>query len=58
MLWLIFYLFCLVLLAKVSLWFLDPYFVYKRRTLNKDIEYWVRGTKVTKQSIGTPYLLE
>jgi len=30
-------------------WFLNPYFVYKKRTQNKDIEFYIAGKMITKQ---------
>ena len=49
MLWSIICVVSLILFIKGVQWFLSPYFVYKNRTMNKDIEFWVGGTKQTKE---------
>ena len=44
-----------VMLYKGLCWFLDPYFVYSRRSNNKDIELFINGVKSHTQ--GIPFLL-
>lgn len=48
MFWSIIWVFSALIFFKVARWFLDPYFVYKSRTTNKDIEFWVGGAKQSK----------
>jgi hypothetical protein len=38
----------LYLVIKGIRWFLDPYFVYNRRKMDKDIEMYINGKKFTK----------
>ena len=38
-------------------WFFDPYFIYSRRRLDKDIEFFINGKKMTKSQTGLPFLL-
>lgn len=47
----------LFLMMKVIRWFLDPYFVYNRRKMDKDIEMYINGKKFTKSQLGLPFLL-
>lgn len=45
------------LLARGIRWFLDPYFIYRNRKMDKDLEFYIQGKKQTKQQIGLPFLL-
>lgn len=47
----------LCLILKGIRWFLDPYFVYNRRKMDKDIEMYINGKKFTKSQLGLPFLL-
>ena len=44
-----------MMVYKGLCWFLDPYFVYSRRSTNKDIELYINGVKTHTQ--GIPFLL-
>lgn len=49
------YVLAAVIIFRSIRWFLDPYFVYSRRSNNKEIELYINGKKTDSQ--GIPFLL-
>lgn len=56
-LWWAFFAICVYFLVRAGRWFLDPYFIYSRRKMDKDIEFYVQGKRMTKKQTGLPFLL-